>query len=167
MREIPLTRGFVTLVDDDDYEELAKHRWCCLWVKRPYAVRNGAIYLHRWLLDAPKNKVVYHLNGNSLDNRRENLLMCTHHEIPHAHRPVSTDHAVFQQQLREHHDDLLKLTDAMRLERQRQELTMVELAAILSIDISYISRMESHQRTPGANLARRIEHWLSNSRQNP
>ena len=28
MREIPLTQGFVSLVDDEDYNELAQYKWC-------------------------------------------------------------------------------------------------------------------------------------------
>jgi hypothetical protein len=30
-------------------------------------------YLHRWLMTAPKGKVVDHINHDTLDNRRENL----------------------------------------------------------------------------------------------
>jgi hypothetical protein len=36
-----------------------------------------SIYLHRWLLDAPDGVEVDHRNGNGLDNRRENLRLCT------------------------------------------------------------------------------------------
>ena len=37
-------------------------------------------YLHRVLLDAPKGVQVDHINGDSLDNRKENLRLCTHNE---------------------------------------------------------------------------------------
>jgi hypothetical protein len=34
-------------------------------------------YLHRILTDAPRGKDVDHINGDGLDNRRENLRVCT------------------------------------------------------------------------------------------
>ena len=30
MKEIPLTQGMVTLVDDEDYEDLSAFKWCAM-----------------------------------------------------------------------------------------------------------------------------------------
>lgn len=38
------------------------------------------IRLHRLITNAPKGLVVDHINGNTLDNRRENLRVCTQKE---------------------------------------------------------------------------------------
>jgi hypothetical protein len=87
MKEIPLTQDLVVIVDDDDYEELMKYKWCArrgnanFWV----AIRNTLvgegrprqIQMHRQLLDAPENMEVDHINGNTLDNRRCNIRLAT------------------------------------------------------------------------------------------
>jgi len=89
MKEIKLTRGLVAIVDDEDFEELNKLKWQALPVnyKLTYAATsihipgttNGAKhpYMHRILLNPPKNRQIDHINGNGLDNRRENLRIVT------------------------------------------------------------------------------------------
>jgi hypothetical protein len=90
MKEIPLTQGKVAIVDDEDFEELSKVKWCAQKSKDTfYAVRGlyrsdkktkGQIIMHRVILDAPTDKFVDHINGDGLDNRRENLRLCSHAE---------------------------------------------------------------------------------------
>jgi hypothetical protein len=90
MRTIPLTQGYEALVDDEDYEELSKHKWFASIDGRgfPYAARNyrtargkSILLLHRYLMgvqDAGRSVEVDHRNHNTLDNTRENLRVCTH-----------------------------------------------------------------------------------------
>ena len=90
MKEIPISRGQVTIVDDEDYERLMEHSWA--WVPssesrtgKGYAVRKGnkkrgeprTIQMHREILHAPKGTTIDHINCNSLDNRKENLRYAT------------------------------------------------------------------------------------------
>jgi AP2 domain-containing protein/HNH endonuclease len=87
MKEIPLTQGKVAIVDDSDYAELMKYKWCAHRKKNAwYAVR--AIYpggkyrtvlMHQQLLGFPARDglQVDHKNGDGLDNRRDNLRPAT------------------------------------------------------------------------------------------
>lgn len=86
MKEIPLSRGQVAIVDDEDYEALAQHKWHAH--RRSggalYAARTTSrsvkprrlIYMHREVTGARKGQAVDHRNHNGLDNRRENLRVC-------------------------------------------------------------------------------------------
>jgi hypothetical protein len=80
MKEISLTRGHVALVDDDDYELLSAFKWHL--DGSGYASRDAQIAgkrikvrMHRVLtgLECGDKRQVDHINGNRLDNRRENL----------------------------------------------------------------------------------------------
>lgn len=82
MKKINLNDGCKTLVDDKDYENLTKYSWICdrhRYCFRSYKVNGKTkhIYLHRWLLEPNKNQQVDHINNNGLDNRRDNIRVCT------------------------------------------------------------------------------------------
>ena len=73
MKRIPLTKGNFALVDDSDFESLSQLKWS--YLSGGYAVRvekDRMIYMHRLLMGNPTQKVD-HINGNRLDDRRENL----------------------------------------------------------------------------------------------
>ena len=77
----------VTIVDDEDYDkvmsaisERAKWYYRCMNESsfNEYAVNGDRrISVHRVVMDAPKGMDVDHINGNGLDNRKENLRICT------------------------------------------------------------------------------------------
>ena len=64
-------------VDDDTFHELNKIIW---HYQHGYARSNGPnkdrFYMHRIILNAPTGKVVDHINGDKLDNRKDNLRIC-------------------------------------------------------------------------------------------
>jgi len=70
-----------TLVDDDMYEEVNKFKWCVfLCNHKRYAgriVKKKAILLHRYIMNTPVDKDTDHRDGNTLDNQRSNLRICT------------------------------------------------------------------------------------------
>jgi hypothetical protein len=84
-REIPLTHGYVAIVDNEDYEWLSQWRWNAagspphLYARRIDNERR-TIHMHRVILDAPQGIQVDHINGNRFDNRRSNLRCATHQQ---------------------------------------------------------------------------------------
>lgn len=80
-KTIPLTQGKVAIVDDCDYAELSKYKWC---FHKRYAIRNvkangkcKQVYMHRVIAGTPDGMETDHVNGDSLDNRRCNLRWAT------------------------------------------------------------------------------------------
>lgn len=81
MAEIPLTRGFVSLVDEEDLPLVTKYRWQAVRIHKVlYAQtdsRGKTRYMHRLIMGEPAVLDVDHINGNGLDNRRQNLRVVT------------------------------------------------------------------------------------------
>ena len=82
MKKIQLTQNKYALVDYEDYEKINKYNWQVSKNKRSYyATRKNKnksrIIMHRILINCPENLQVDHINGNGLDNRKENLRICT------------------------------------------------------------------------------------------
>ena len=68
-------KGKYMLIDEDDYDSVIKHRW---WLMVRGDISTGIngkkIKLHRFIMNVTDPKIqVDHLNGDRLDNRRENL----------------------------------------------------------------------------------------------
>jgi hypothetical protein len=91
VKEIPLTKGYVALVDDEDYERVSVLKWsACVHDRRVYAMRRPdrkTVYLHRFIMNAPVGSTVDHQNHDGLDNRRENLRICSNAENVANQRP--------------------------------------------------------------------------------
>ena len=84
MKTIPLSRGLCAIVDDEDFDALALHKWSVTGQAK-YAFRNyrrhdgakRALFMHRVILEAPHHLQVDHVNRDGLDNRRSNLRLAT------------------------------------------------------------------------------------------
>ena len=80
--EISLSQNLKALIDEEDYPLVSKYIWHAYkskntWGAATHPSRNKSISLHRLIMSCPKGMCVDHINGNGLDNRRENLRICT------------------------------------------------------------------------------------------
>lgn len=80
LKRIKLTKGYA-IVDDDDYETIRQYRW---HLSNGYACRTYVLngkkaycYMHRQINNTPIGLYTDHINGNKLDNRRNNLRVVT------------------------------------------------------------------------------------------
>ena len=92
MKMVPLTQGKFALVPDECYEELAKHKWyaakirgCYYAIRNTRTVRREQVRMHRaiWeMLNGPiqEGMQIDHINHDGLDNRVENIRLCTNQE---------------------------------------------------------------------------------------
>lgn len=83
MKEMQSTKGFVILVDDEDYEWLKQWKWSANTVDWPYPVRferngRGRIFMHQEIMNPPEGLEVDHIDGNVNNNQRSNLRLGTH-----------------------------------------------------------------------------------------
>lgn len=76
-KKIPVGHGQFAIVDDEDFELVSKYRWNAKGTYG-YAVTN--LRMHRLIMNAPAGMFVDHINGDTLDNRRCNLRICTNAE---------------------------------------------------------------------------------------
>lgn len=88
MIEVQLSKGRVAVIDEDDLEKVS----FCSWNFERYARANvwlkdkkkyKVMYMHRIIANAPEGMDVDHINGDKLDNRKENLRVCTRSENLH------------------------------------------------------------------------------------
>jgi len=83
MKKIKLSQGKFAIVDNEDYIKLNKITWYYDYrkyggyAKHSDKKNNTSIYMHRIILNSKNDKFVDHINGNTLDNRKINLRICT------------------------------------------------------------------------------------------
>jgi hypothetical protein len=89
MKLILLSQGFITVVDDQDYDYLIKWNWYVLktaYGRNFYAIaydknaKNRIVYMHRIIMKPESKLVVDHIDGDGLNNLRSNLRICTQRE---------------------------------------------------------------------------------------
>jgi hypothetical protein len=91
MKLISVGQNKFAIVDDEDFDRLNKIRWCIrndrgrndyvqttkYLGKINNKYKNVTIQMHRLILDISDSRKIDHKNGNTLDNRKENLRIAT------------------------------------------------------------------------------------------
>lgn len=86
---ISLTQNKKTIIDLSDLDLVTQFKWCAhrqrhKWYAKRHSRKAPRHYqhpsLHRFLMGEPTGKQVDHINGNGLDNRKENLRLATNAE---------------------------------------------------------------------------------------
>jgi hypothetical protein len=87
---VELTKGQYARIDEEDYKQIIAFKWQAQPTRLKngfYAIRNNGtdesgtrlkVKMHRQIMNCPDGMEVDHINGNTLDNRKSNLRVCTH-----------------------------------------------------------------------------------------
>lgn len=82
MKTIELQNGGKVIIDDDDFDYISKYSWRLRGYYASRSTRKGGkgcktILMHREINKTPKGMYTDHINGNKLDNRKNNLRTVT------------------------------------------------------------------------------------------
>jgi hypothetical protein len=79
---IQLKHG-IAIVNEQDFDKINQYKWSSIFcgkAKFPYAISSHfgkIVYMHRIVIDAKSDQLVDHIDGNGLNNSRENLRFVT------------------------------------------------------------------------------------------
>lgn len=69
------------LIDKDNYDDVKEYKWCLNHYGYAISERsfkeNGNLFLHQFIINKKENRIIDHINQNTLDNRISNLRYAT------------------------------------------------------------------------------------------
>ena len=79
-KEVKLSNGMTTLIDEEDFDKASELKWLCNNYGYAASTTKPKVLLHRLIMNPPKDKQIDHINHNRIDNRKSNLRICTNME---------------------------------------------------------------------------------------
>jgi|WetSurMetagenome_2_1015567.scaffolds.fasta_scaffold201225_2 hypothetical protein len=83
MKKIQINFKQTIIIDNEDYEKVSKHSWSTSWSEKKQrfccpssCINYKSIILSRFLINAPSELQVDHINKDVFDNRKINLRIC-------------------------------------------------------------------------------------------
>lgn len=77
-------RGLSVELDEEDISKVLARNWSIHWAPKPYlstsdGVQGKRMFIHRFILGLSRGdgKIVDHIDGDTLNNRKTNLRICT------------------------------------------------------------------------------------------
>jgi hypothetical protein len=106
VKEIPLTNSatLAAVVDDDDFDLVASHKWYghaerrgdrVVWYAETTRCKRR-LSMHRLIAGAAKGELVDHRDGNGLNNTRSNIRKCTAEQNGSNRGPASNNTSGFK-----------------------------------------------------------------------
>lgn len=82
MELFKIIKKYDIIIDKDQFNKLNKYSWYkstnpCGQIYFICKEKNKIVRMHRCIMNCPKDMVVDHINGDTLDNRKCNLRICT------------------------------------------------------------------------------------------
>lgn len=149
MKEITLTNGLKTQVDDEDFERFGQLKWSAYGSARNYAARGGphpgmSVYLHREILGNPEGMVVDHIDRNPLNNQRSNLRVASKSDDLRNREKFERGAALKPYDKTQ---DRYVATPRLREVIKQQGRRKNWLAEQITVDPSYVSHVIAERRT--------------------
>ena len=91
---IPVGDGKFAIIDSEDADRIQPYHWHtrkhgCHWYacrKKGSGKNSFLVFMHRQIMHCLKGFVVHHINRDTLDNRKENLLVMTESQHRELHK---------------------------------------------------------------------------------
>lgn len=91
---IPLSQGKFAKVDNEDFDRLKDINWWC--TAYGYAKNKTVGLMHRYIIGAPPELHVDHINQDTSDNRRSNLRLATHQKNMFNRKPKKGSSSIYK-----------------------------------------------------------------------